>query len=207
MLAALATAVGAPYMTCVSALTPRLVADEDLGPANAARAAIGQASIVAGPAFGAVLLLLGSLDARVPRQCGELLARGRRGGEPAGRAAVRARGRAARAGVLADLRAGAHALRKAPAARRMVEADTMGSVVYGALTVLLLVVSAELGSGDAGYGYLLAALGLGGLLATGVAGQAAGGRRRRAALTGAMIVIALALALLALAPNLPRRSR
>ena len=36
--------------------TPRLVADTDLQRANAARAAIGQASIVAGPAVGSLLL-------------------------------------------------------------------------------------------------------------------------------------------------------
>jgi predicted MFS family arabinose efflux permease len=202
VLAAVATAAGCPYITCVSAVTPRLVAQADLAHANAARAAIGQASIVAGPAFGALLLLLGTpATAFLVNAASFGLAAAAVASLPAGPLFAPGGGQA-RPGVLADLRAGAAALRDAPAARRMVEADTMGSVVYGALTVLLLLVSRDLGSGEAGYGYMLAALGLGGLLATGVAGHAAGGRRPLAALTAAMLLIAVTLSLLAVAPTL-----
>lgn len=187
-------------MTCVAAVTPRLVTEEDLGHANAARAAIGQASIVAGPAFGALLLLLGSPTAAFLANAVSFgLAAAVVASLPAGE--LFAPG-GSRSRLLADLRAGAAALRDAPAARRMVEADAMGSVVYGALTVLLLVVSHDLGWGAAGYGYMLAALGLGGLLATGVAGHAAGGRSPLAALTAAMLLIAITLSLLAVAPTL-----
>jgi hypothetical protein len=47
-------------MSCVAAVTPRLVDDADLPGANAVRSAIGGASIILGPALGGVLLLLGS---------------------------------------------------------------------------------------------------------------------------------------------------
>ena len=60
LLAGLATAASTPYPPCVAATTPRLVPAEVLPAANAARSAIGSLCIVAGPGFGAVLLLLGS---------------------------------------------------------------------------------------------------------------------------------------------------
>ena len=60
VIAALSTAASSAYMPCVAASTPRLVDDADLPAANAARSAIGQICIVAGPGFGALLLLVGS---------------------------------------------------------------------------------------------------------------------------------------------------
>ena len=59
VIAALSTAASSAYMPCVAATTPRLVDDADLPAANAARSAIGQVCIVAGPGFGALLLLVG----------------------------------------------------------------------------------------------------------------------------------------------------
>jgi MFS family permease len=59
IIAALATAASSAYVPSVAATTPRLVDDADLPAANAARSVIGQVCIVAGPAFGALLLLLG----------------------------------------------------------------------------------------------------------------------------------------------------
>ena len=59
IIAALATAASSAYIPSVAATTPRLVDDADLPAANAARSAIQQVCIVAGPGFGALLLLLG----------------------------------------------------------------------------------------------------------------------------------------------------
>src|SRR4051812_15241794 len=56
LLAAAATLASAAHPPAVAASTPRLVAEADLQRANAARAAIGQAAIVIGPAVGALLL-------------------------------------------------------------------------------------------------------------------------------------------------------
>jgi MFS family permease len=58
IIAALATAASSAYIPSVAATTPRLVDDADLPAANAARSAIQQVCIVAGPGFGALLLLL-----------------------------------------------------------------------------------------------------------------------------------------------------
>src|ERR1700722_11261626 len=60
VIAALATTAGIPYLACVSASTPRLVRDGDLPGANAARSAVTSLGIMAGPAIGGALLLLGS---------------------------------------------------------------------------------------------------------------------------------------------------
>jgi MFS family permease len=82
-------------------------------------------------------------------------------------------------------------------ARRLVGADVVASAVYGAETVLLLMLSRELGLGDHGYGYLLASFGLGGVLGAGVAGRVAAGERVRTVLVAALTVLGASTALLA----------
>jgi MFS family permease len=197
-IAALATVAASAYPPSVAATTPRLVDDADLPAANAARSAIGQACIVAGPGFGAVLMLLGppslafavnavtfalSALAVASIPAGPVFAPG---GEP---------GEAPN--VLRELRAGARALLDQPVAMRLVGADVVCSAVYGAETVLLLLLSRDLGLGDHGYGYLLAAFGLGGVLGAGVAGRAVESGRLRAVLVGTLGVLGLATILLA----------
>jgi MFS family permease len=198
IIAALATAASSAYMPCVAATTPRLVDDADLPAANAARSAIGQVCIVAGPGFGALLLLLGppslafalngvtfalSALAVASIPAGPIFAPG---GEPE-----------KAPNVLRELREGARALLDQPVALRLVGADVVCSAVYGAETVLLLLLSRQLGLGDHGYGYLLASFGLGGVLGAGVAGRAVASHRTRAVLVGALAVLAGCTALLA----------
>ena len=102
--------------------------------------------------------------------------------------------------LVADLREGVAALRQHPAAVRLAGADVLSSFVYGALTVLLLLVSRRLGFGDHGYGYLLAGFGAGGVLGGVLAARAAGSPRRRAAAQAGVVAIGGATALLAGAP-------
>jgi MFS family permease len=190
VIAALSTAASSAYMPCVAASTPRLVDDADLPAANAARSAIGQICIVAGPGFGALLLLVGSPSlafalngatfalsalAVASMPAGPVFAPG---GEPE-----------QAPNVLRELGAGARALLRQPVALRLVGADVMCSAVYGAETVLLLLLSRKLGLGDHGYGYLLASCGLGGVLGAGVAGRAAASGRTRAALIASLAVL------------------
>jgi MFS family permease len=190
LLAAAATLAAAPYPACVAATTPRLVDDADLQAANAARSAVGAACVVAGPAIGAVLLLAGSPAVAfaanaVTFAASALLV----SAIPAGPWSA-AGGTAASPGV----RAGLAALAGHRVARRLAGADVVCSFVYGAQTVLLLGLSHRLGAGEAGYGWLIAALGLGGVL--GAAGSARVGRV-------GLPLVAGAVALLALAPGLP----
>ena len=60
VLAALCTAAGSAYPPCVAAVLPRLAAEDELAAANAARISLTHLCIVAGPVFGAALLLVGS---------------------------------------------------------------------------------------------------------------------------------------------------
>jgi MFS family permease len=189
LLAAAATLAAAPYPACVAAALPQLVDDAEVPAANAARSAVGAACVVAGPAIGAVLLVAGSpavaflANAATFAVSALLVA-----GIPAGAWS------ASSARPEYGLRAGFAALASHPVARRLAGADMACSFVYGAQTVLLLALSRRLGGGEHGYGWLIAALGLGG-----VAGAAAAARVGR----GGLPLVAAAVALLALAPGLP----
>ncbi|HMJ37870.1 MAG TPA: MFS transporter [Baekduia sp.] len=208
-LAALATLAAVPHAPCVAVSTPQLVDADDLPAANAARAAIGPTCIVVGPALGAVLLLLGppslafALNGLTFVGSALLVA-----SIPAGaafRPAARTDGCSSVVGrptVLADLRAGAHALLTRPAACRLVGADVACSLVYGAQTVLLLLVAGRLGLGADGYGYLLGAIGLGGVIGAVVAGRLSREGRQPAALAGALLCVAVPLPLLGIVDGL-----
>ena len=200
VLAALCTAAGAAYPQCVVAVMPRLTDEADLPAANAARVGITGLCIVAGPLIGAVLLLLGSaaatfavngasflvgalLVASLPREATR---------RPAGAA------QEPHASLRADLATGWRALREHPDALPLVGADLVSSTIYGALTVLFVLLGQRLGLGAAGYGYLLSAFGIGGVLAAGLANRAAASDRPRRALIAAVAAVGLPLLLLAL---------
>jgi predicted MFS family arabinose efflux permease len=200
VLAALCTAAGAAYPQCVVAVLPRLVDEAELPAANAARVGITGLCIVAGPLIGAALLLLGSaaatfavngasflfgavIAAALPREATARPAAA--AGEP-------------QATLRSDLATGWRALREHAGALPIVGADLVSSTVYGALTVLFVLLGQRLGLGAAGYGYLLSALGVGGVLSAGLADRAAVSDRPRRALIAAVAAVGLALPLLAL---------
>ena len=114
IIAALSTAASSAYMPCVAATTPRLVDDADLPAANAARSAIGQVCIVAGPGFGAAAAAgrLAEPGLRAQRRDLRAVRAGRR--LAAGRPGLRAR-RGARAGAERPARAGRRRPRPAAA--------------------------------------------------------------------------------------------
>ena len=198
IIAALSTAASSAYIPSVAATTPRLVDDADLPAANAARSAIQQVCIVGGPGFGALLLLLGppSLAFALNGATFALSALAV-ASIPAGTIFAPAGEPEEAPDVLRELRDGARALLDRPMTLRLVGADIVCSAVYGAETVLLLLLSRDLGLGDHGYGYLLASFGLGGVLGAVVAGRLATNDRARVVLVGAMAVLAACTALLA----------
>jgi MFS family permease len=200
ILAAVSTAASTVYPPAVAATLPRLVADGDLPAATAARSVIQSVSIIAGPVGGALLLLLGSpataflLNAATFAASAVILL-----GLPAGALFAVAERDADASGVLRELRAGVAALRGNAVAARLVGADIMCSLVYGAQTVLLLLLGRELGYGDAGYGYLLAGCGIGGLVGAAVAARLGGaGRPRHVAVV--LLAVAIPSSLLAVTP-------
>ncbi|QDP96012.1 MFS transporter [Microlunatus elymi] len=206
-LAALSTAASAPYPSCVAATTPRLVEPEQLAGANSARSAVNSLCVVAGPALGGVLLLLGSpavafgINAASFAFSALLVATMPRGAlfRPADRLdGTSQSGRARTHQLFADLGRGLAALRSSQVAMRLVAADTSCSIVYGAQTVLLVLVARNLGHGGEGYGWLLAACGLGGVLVVGLGPRAAGSGRPRVVLAAALLCVAVPLPVLAM---------
>ncbi|HEX5295536.1 MAG TPA: MFS transporter [Streptosporangiaceae bacterium] len=200
VIAALATAAATPYLPSVAATTPRLVAGADLPGANAARAAVTGAGIIAGPALGGVLLLLGQpalafvVNAATFGASAVCVLAIRAGGAFRGeRAAPEQR---ERAGLLRQVADGAAALRAHPAAVRLVGADIVCSLVYGMQTVLFIFVARSSGLGLQGYGYLFAALGAGGLAGTALASRAAR-MPGRAVLVATLAAVGLPVLLLA----------
>src|SRR6185295_1398667 len=163
LLAGAATLVSSVHPPAVAASTPRLVDAEQLQRANAARAAIGQAAIVAGPALGAAVLALSSPAVAILGNAATFLASAVVVATiPAG-PAFRPSRDGASADLVGDLRAGVDALRGAPAAVRVIAADAICSAVYGILTVTLVLVAGRVGAGAGGYGLLLGAFGVGGV--------------------------------------------
>jgi MFS family permease len=202
LLAAASTAAASVYAPCAAASTARLVPDLDLPAANAARSVVGQVCIVAGPAGGGLLLLLGSPALAflvnavtflvsallVARICAGPHFRPSATTSPAG-------------GLWEDVAAGARALRDHPAALRPVGADIACSLLYGAQTVLLVLVADRFGLVGQGYGFLLGAAGLGGVLVTGIAGRAMATTHPDGLLASALLAAALPLTLLLLVPS------
>jgi hypothetical protein len=202
VLAALATAAAAPYPSCTAASTSRLVPSADLAGANAARSAIGTGAVAAGPVVGAVLLLVGSPTVAFLVNAGTFAVSALAlVSIPAGAAFLASR-TGERQSVVADVVGGARALRQQPAAVRLVGADVICSVVYGAQTVLLLLLSRHLGYGDAGYGYVLAAFGAGGILGTLLAPRAGRSAHPSRVLVGALLGVAVPAGLMAVTPCL-----
>jgi predicted MFS family arabinose efflux permease len=106
------------------------------------------------------------------------------------------------ASIRADLAVGWRALREQPDALALVGADVVSSAIYGALTVLFVLVGERLGLGAAGYGYLLSALGVGGVLSAGLAHRAASSDRPRRALVVAAAAIGVSLVVFTLSGSL-----
>ncbi|MGH8962861.1 MAG: MFS transporter [Jatrophihabitantaceae bacterium] len=200
VLAALATTAASPYASCVATTTPRLVRPEQLGAANAARSAVGSACIVVGPALGGLLMVLASPTAAfVVNAASFALSALIVSSMPAGelfRPAATCEG-GSRPRLLADLASGLTALRRSRVALRLVGADISCSVVYGAETVLFLLLARALGFGADGYGWLLAGCGLGGVVGTAVASRAAEHGRPRLVLAAALLAVVVPLPLLA----------
>ena len=201
MLAAACTVAGVVYPPAVAATVPRLVRDADLPAATAARSAIQSVAIIAGPVAGAVLLLFGSpavafLFNALTYAGSAVLLLGLRGAGLFTPAATGDPG----TGVLRELWSGVVALRDNALAARLVGADIVCSVIYGAQTVMLLLLGQRLGYGDAGYGYLLAGCGVGGLIGALLAPRLSAARRPRHVVAAILCAIAVPAGLLSVTP-------
>jgi MFS family permease len=168
----LSSAAGSAERPAAKAMLPRLVGELRLGPANALLHTVQDLGVVVGPAIGAVLLAV------APDSVAFLVNAGTFAVSATLISTLRPRPSAAKAA--AGESAGTqlrHGLRTARTTRFVVPlfvVVAMAEFIYGAQTVqLVLYAQRQLGFGAEGYGYLLAALGLGGLLSATVNGRLA----------------------------------
>ncbi|MDE3131140.1 MAG: MFS transporter [Acidobacteriota bacterium] len=152
-------------MPAVGATVPTLVPESNLVSANALQSTIDNLVIVLGPAIGAVLLLAGSPAVVFFINAASFGA--------AAFFVTRIDYRSSKvdvtdggsAGPLKQMGVGVKAILGARSARALVALCALVSFVYGTDTVLFVGVSAhKLGTGANGFGYLLAGLGIGGVL-------------------------------------------
>ncbi len=188
-LAALTSVTTSSYDPAARATTPAVVGEEHLAAANSAQSAVENLSIIVGPAIAGLLLLFSppavvfGVNAATFGFSALVVSR------------MRTRSRASditeggAAGPLKQMAAGFRAFVSSPPVTLLAGFSILASFVYGTDTVLFVVVSRDqLGTGSSGYGYLLAALGVGGILMAGFMNRIAAARR-----LGAIIVIGMAV--------------
>jgi Na+/melibiose symporter-like transporter len=178
LFAGLTAATNVVYEPAVEATIPSLVEEDDLVAANALNGVIYNLVVVAGPAMGAGLLLLGPPEIAFTVNAGSFVA------SALIVLRIRTRSRpvdvteAGTAGPLRQLTVGVRTILGLPAARTLVAFCALVSFVYGTDTVLFIAASEDkLGTGTEGFGYLLAGLGVGGLIAAPVIDRLSASRR------------------------------
>jgi CRP-like cAMP-binding protein len=166
--AALTSVIGTAYEPAVAASTPQLVGERDLGSANALRNTIDNVVVIAGPGLGAVLLLVGPPAIAIAMNAVSFFV--------SAALVMRIRSRSTpvdvteggEVGAFKQMLVGARAITSSPTAAVLVAYSVVATLVFGIDTVLFVILSRDvLGTGAEGYGYLLAGLGTGGLLAAG----------------------------------------
>ena len=164
-LAALTAVSTVVYPPATAATIPSIVDEDELAAANALNGTIDQLVVITGPAIGALLLLAGSpamvfaLNAASFIFSAVLVSRISVRSHPVD---VTEHGSA---GPLRQMLVGVQAIVSLPAARTLVAYSVLVSFLYGTDTVLFMGVSTHLlGTGADGFGYLLAGLGVGGVL-------------------------------------------
>lgn len=198
-LAALTSVTLTPYNPSVAALIPQVVGEEQLAAANALNATIDNLVCVVGPAVGAALLLAGGPALAIAVNALTF------GIAALWLPTMRVRSRPSdvsdggRAGPLRQMRDGFGALVASPAVATFVGFSVLASFVYGTDTVLFIPIArVQLHSGSSGYGYLLAGLGVGGILGATIVNRLAARTRLAPAILGGMAVFCLPTALLIL---------
>jgi len=192
VLSLVAACFSAFFSPAIGSLIPSLVRDEqELGPANAAWSSLDNLAFIIGPAVSAILIAVGTIPLAfflnaitflVVAAVLWRLPKVERTPRPASHKGV-GETEAMEAGAQAAGSEAAVSFRQAvrPAIRPLSGLGIINLVdgfVSGGLAVLTVIIAVEvLGAGDAGTGWLNAAIGLGGLLGALVAGPITMGRR------------------------------
>jgi CRP-like cAMP-binding protein len=182
-LTVLAAVALTPYRPAAGALTPEVVGEKDLAAANSIFSALESLVVVIGPGIGGLLLLTGRPVTGVVINAASFVV----AAAVITRLRVRSRGgAAAEDSNWQQWTAGFKALAVQPVALAIVLFCALDSAVYGASTVLYVPLSIRLGTGANGYGYLLAAAALGGVLGAGLANRLSSSSRLAPVIMGSI---------------------
>ena len=186
-LAAVSSCLTTLYEPAAAGFTPLVVPERDLASANALRNTIDNATVIAGPAIGALLLLVAPTQLAVLLNAGTflvsalLIARMRTRSTPVD---VTEGGSA---GPLQQMAVGIKAMGSNTSTAVMVGFSILATFTFGVDTVLYVAASDDiLGTGPDGYGYLLAGLGIGGILAAPLVSRAGSSQRLAPIIIGGM---------------------
>ena len=193
-LTALSAIVASPYRPAAGALTPEVVSEKDLVAANSLFSTLESLTVVLGPAAGGLLLLTGEPVIGVIINAASFVV----AAAIVGRLRVTARGSAdADGNAFAQWLTGLKALGRERVAMMLVLFCALDSAIYGASTVLYVPLSLHLGTGSAGYSYLLAGSALGGVIAAGLANKLSSASRLAPVILGSIMLQALPYAVTA----------
>jgi MFS family permease len=197
LLAGLTAVVTSPYNPAVAALIPQVVGEEDLAAANAMNATIDNVVVVAGPAIGAGLLLVGGPALAIAINAVSFAVAAVMLPVMSVRSRPSDVTQGGSAGPLRQVADGFRALASSAPVATFVAFSVLASFVYGTDTVLFVPISRQqLHSGTSGYGYLLAGLGVGGVAGAVLVNRLAARTRLAGAILGGMAVFCLPTALL-----------
>ena len=187
--------VSTVYEPATMAMLPQLLGEDDLAAGNAMTETIVNIAIIVGPAIGAVVLAFGNsamvmaIDSATFLTSAWLVSRVKVRSTPTD---VSGDG-----GVFKQMTVGIKALFGSSTALLLTAFPFATTMLYGIDTVLFLFISKDkLGTGARGYGYLLIALGIGGIIAAAVVNRLAALPRLSAVLALGMALFTLPTALL-----------
>jgi MFS family permease len=191
-LSAVSAAMAAPYRPAAGALTPAIVPESNLAAANGLFSALESLAVVLGPAIGGLLLLTDEPAAAFQLNALTFLV----AALLVTRLEVRSTGDAEEGeSVVKAFVDGLSALRAERVATVLVLFCALDSAVYGASTVLFVPISQQLGTGNDGFGYLLAGSALGGVIAAGLANRLSASSRLAPIIVGGIALQAIPFAL------------
>lgn len=193
-MAGLMSILGSVYDPATAAMVPQLLGEDNLAAGNALTETINNVAIVVGPAVGALVLLAGSpalvmgLDALTFALSAVLVGRMTARSTPT---------KLSGGGPVKQVMVGVRAVTGSFSATILVSFTILTTALYGVDTVLFVFLSKDkLGTGATGYGYLLVALGVGGIIASFFVNRLAALPRLSVVLAVGMIVYAAPTALL-----------
>jgi MFS family permease len=194
------TAAGSPFFPAVAAVTPSVVDERSLAPANALITTVDSLSIALGPALGGALLLIADspviaflVNAATFGASALLISR------ISTPPRVEVEGPREAVPTHQQLAEGVRAITSSPTIMLLIALILSGTLVYGLEGVLYPLVSKNLlGTGVEGVGFLFAAMGIGGLFSAGLANRAVGYPRPALILTTGSLLSAAPFLLLPL---------